>query len=204
MSHHPKLNQIANSGEYTVSYLGNCRIVRGPVPVKDLMMLTSGFAENAEMDIGLADRIGASLVIGHPEDLVALRQRDDLPVSEERQAAAYAAQAMGLTTSVAEWLLTGERGRSSDALCKAIFGFPQAACADHPHDPSDLRRCILFLEKTGSRGSLYRANQMSSSWAALVKEWDALESLYVEERHQKSAPKTYDKMQKILKGAGEI
>lgn len=130
--------------EYLVQTIGKCRVIFGNVPLSDFSGLTKGFSKKAVVATDLADRIGATFVIGEIEDVNALREAG-LPVSEKRIAEAFEATRQGLP-KVAWWLREGERGASSNAMCRRLFGFPAEAGIRHPLDPDDLRRCLSFLD----------------------------------------------------------
>lgn len=79
-----------------------------------------------------------------------------------------------------EWLKTGERGRSSLALSNLFFGLPEMGAEDSraaPLDGADLRRCVQFLEQTGTMGRIGEAAAMSPAWAQVVERWGELASL---------------------------
>jgi hypothetical protein len=64
---------------------------------------------------------------------------------------------------------------------------------DHPHDPSDLCRCLYV-----SPSAPTHMQERSPQWAALVDHWDELADLLAEEHPNGSAPKTYARMQELL------
>lgn len=182
---------------YTIKNICGCRVVFGLVPASDFHMLVTGYSDRARMATDIADKIGASFVIGEPDGLQALRQMD-LPVSEARQADFLAATQLGLP-AVAEWLRTGERGASSNAMCKRIFGVPAGAKINHPYDPDDLRRCLQFLDAAGAHEKVTLMSDVSPSWARLIERWNELVMIFREEMEfGRSAPKTYALMQEIL------
>jgi len=80
---------------------------------------------------------------------------------------------------VTSWLLNGERGASSEAMCFHLFGReakfrPQGHKIDYPCDPSDFRRCRLFVEATGCRDRVGEMAKVSPIWAMYVERWDEL------------------------------
>lgn len=77
----------------------------------------------------------------------------------------------------AAWLERGERGSSSESLCRLFFGLPSDAGKSHPHDANDFRRCVLFLEATGTSHRIAEAASLSEPWAKLASRWDELCSL---------------------------
>jgi hypothetical protein len=182
---------------YTIKSKAGCRLVFGSVPVSDLSMLTHGYSKKALMATDIADLIGAAFVIGEPADLDALRKLD-LPVSEKRQKDYLAAHNMGLI-SVAMWLRNGDRGSSSNAMCKRLFGVPIEADKKHPNDPGDLQRCIAFLDAAKANDNLPGMADVSPEWGRLVAIWgDLMTTLQGELAKGKSAPKTYAMMKNAL------
>lgn len=185
------------SDGFTVKTMCGCRLIFGPVPASEFAMLAHGFSKKALMATDIADLIGASFVIGEPGDLAELRKQD-LPVSEKRHNDYLAANALGIH-KVAMWLRQGERGLSSNAMCKRIFGVPHSAGVDHPHDPDDLHRCVLFLGATESSDKISIMADVSPAWGRLVPVWSQLvDSLRAEMKAGRSAPKTYALMKDAL------
>jgi len=182
---------------YTVKTQCNCRLIFGSVPMGDLAMLTRDFSKHAILDIDLADRVGATFVLGEPADLQRLRQAE-LPISPKRQRQAQQARQAGQTV-LAQWLLDGERGASADALAKAIFGFPVEASTAHPHDVADLQRCLSMLIATHSEDRVQAARGLSAQWDALLAHWDELIDLFTQETQGSPiAPNTNAWMRRLL------
>lgn len=182
---------------FTITKIGGCRIVHGSVPMSEIAMLTHGFSKEALMAPDIAERIGASFVIGEPNDLARLRAMD-LPVSPQRREDSEAATQLGLY-KVAIWLRIGERGSSSNAMCKHIFGVPRHAGDSYPYDPDDLRRCAHFLDATDAHDKVPLLATVSPQWAGLVERWNELLATLKEEMAvSNSAPKTYALMQQVL------
>jgi hypothetical protein len=189
---------------YTITTMDRCRIVQGAVPISAFASLSKGFSENAVMAIDIASRIGASFVIGEPEDIEILRQRP-LPTCPIRIQEASQAKQLQLPESLVNWLLTGNRGASSNAMYYTMFDIPeQDEKMDHPWDPADFRRCLEFLDAAGleNRYRLEKLSSLSPEWTALIARWDELTRCFTEEREtnleSKTAPKTYVLMQAIF------
>jgi hypothetical protein len=178
---------------FTIKTTCGCRIVFGEIPASQFAMLTHGFSKNALMATDIADRIGAVCVIGEPADLDELRKLD-LPVSEKRHRDYLAAHKLGLN-DVAMWLRTGERGLSSNAMCKRIFGVPADADSSHPRDPDDLRRCLLFLDAAKAHDKVSMMADVSPEWGHLVSKWNVIVETFRAEAGGRSAPKTYALLQ---------
>lgn len=84
-----------------------------------------------------------------------------------------------LPDPVTNWLLNGERGASSEAMCRHLFkaeaGYRQnGGKTDYPHDPADFRRCRLFVEATNCRNRIQEMASVSPIWAMYVSHWDEL------------------------------
>ena len=111
-----------------------------------------------------------------------------------------------MITSITMWLAVGERGLSSEAIALTSLGLhPTGLRASWPHDPADLRRCLLLLEKvpeTREDGLLVLAERCPK-WAALVKVWNRLSETLRSEigealSARDSAPETYALMREAL------
>lgn len=194
--------------EYTIETVCNCRIVRGPFPLSDMRKLINGFSERALLATDIADRLGATMVIGEPADLDALRKLD-LPISGSRNHDVLRAQGIGLPAGVTWWLASGERGASSNAMCRRFFGVPADASPSYPLDPSDLRRCLMFLDATHSHDKVPLMADVSPVWECIVESWDEIVESYRKEEaasdnlgksHGWSAPETYTLLQNAIGG----
>lgn len=171
----------ATNEGYTVKTLGGCTMVFGPVPILDMVGLMKRAPREAVMDIGLADRIGATLVFGLKEDLKRLPV-SELPISPKRLADAAAAKAAGLPAVVQGWLTEGDRGMSSNAMCKEIWGgVPEGAENHHPLDVDDLSRCIAMIDATQPGNRIQQAATISPEWAEIMAVWDRLHSTFKRE-----------------------
>jgi len=114
-----------------------------------------------------------------------------------------------LSKAAANWLADGERGLSSEQMFETFTGLPcrsrhfrNVPC--HPHDPSDLRRCMELLKSVPEfHGRMQAMRGVSSAWSRLVDRWDELTALLEQEMADKCnkgrAPKTYEMMKEILR-----
>jgi len=59
---------------YTVCTVSGCRIVHGEIPASDVILLSAAYSPRALVDGELAEKMGATLVIGEPEQLAELRE----------------------------------------------------------------------------------------------------------------------------------
>lgn len=90
----------------------------------------------------------------------------------------------------------GERLEGLSA--QAIAGWGR----DHPHDPSDLSRCVNFCKRMGLDTAAVRERMAGRSiyWDRLLPEWDHLVELLATEtaRPDGMAPRTYIEMRRVL------
>lgn len=75
--------------------------------------------------------------------------------------------------------------------------------SNHPHDPSDLLRCIDYCDGRGIGTDALRARMSGRSiqWDRLMPEWDHLAGLLRHEmdmRTDGNAPRTYAEMKRVL------
>lgn len=73
---------------------------------------------------------------------------------------------------------------------------------DHPHDPSDLLRCIDYCRGRLTTADLReRMTGRSIYWDRLLPHWDALHDLLqheIDTRTDNAAPRTYMEMKRVL------
>lgn len=119
-----------------------------------------------------------------------------------------------LERRIREWYQSGDTGVSSETMCFAAFGGPKPRMLGYPHDPSDLGRCIRFLDKMPeARSKLHALRAIddtevvingkftrsdSDVWGALLDHWDELAALYHEELPTGKAPKCYARMKELI------
>lgn len=107
-----------------------------------------------------------------------------------------------MQNEVLKWFGTGRCGESSKAMALAVTGAPGRT--DHPWDPDDLNRCLLFLEAVPeARNHMDKVAALSPTWARLVARWGEIETAFLDEVGRdwckaKSAPKTYALMNSII------
>lgn len=168
---------VGESDGFTVRRINGCRIVYGSVPVSEFAMLTQGFSKKAVMATDIASRIGATMVIGEPGDIEALRKAELAP-SPLRVGQAEVAQNRGVPKGVVEWLRTGERGLSSEALCQQLFGLPEDCGNEHPVDYDDLQRCLKFLDAAQAHDRIGEMASVSEGWKQLASHWPEILALW--------------------------
>ena len=186
-----------------------CKLIFGEIPGDDLAAFCAAKGrKNWLLDAHLAKRIGASIVCGPADGLKQLNEAN-LPLSDERQAEVSRAQSNAkIPAAVVEWIRNGQRGLSSEALCKHFFGEPADAGEHHPVDLADLNRCLVFLDAAfGTRTPVQidSVRSISPHWSAYVDHWDELVSLFEKETQGAKGglwkvPETYNLMLKIQDG----
>lgn len=114
-----------------------------------------------------------------------------------------------LPESVARWIASGERGTSSETIVAHLYGLPITGRwgYSHPHDPDDLRRCMLLLQASPETFARFQEmRSVSPEWRRLVDCWNDLDRLFREEVGDihncwgKSAHKTYAAMRGAING----
>lgn len=105
---------------------------------------------------------------------------------------------------VLHWMMnSNDVGSSSKAMAAAATGHPSINL-DHPHDPSDLNRCIkLCKEVPEVKANFNKVADISTTWAKLISRWDELEKCFIDEVgydwcKDRSAPKTYALIKEII------
>jgi len=98
-----------------------------------------------------------------------------------------------------DWLHHGEVGLSSKTIWRVMTGHPVAARDQTtPSDPDDFRRCHLLLEAFPAwRARLPEVAARYPAWAPLVREWDRLTALYLEEIPTGYGPRLSKAMQEL-------
>lgn len=179
----------------------------GPQPISFFKNATKLCGDNAVFDQDLARMAGATMAVGQPDDIAALKKL----LEPAAIAKAEEENTSGLSKAATQWLATGERGLSSETLFSYLTGHDIQDKGDencYPHDPDDLRRCMLLLDQCQElKPNLPRIVQAGPVWAALFARWDELTAAFEAEvpdwrGRNWSAPKTYALMKEIIKPAG--
>lgn len=186
---------------YKVQIVEGCAIVWGEIPVSEIPKIASHLpgGGNVETSRVLAEKIGANMVFGSAEHLTKLAGTQHLPASIElmRQ------QVQRLPETVSKWLRKGDRCEAADAMCKAMFGVPVNAGIHHPTTPLDFRRCLAFIDATGTWDTFDKVAKLSPAWDALIEEWLQIHALYVCESRDSVAIETQKLLDEILESVNQ-
>ena len=110
---------------------------------------------------------------------------------------------------VLEWLAGPDTGLSSEAMAFCRLGIERRGHWDgteHPHDPSDLNRCLLLVEQVPEvRDAFGDIACLSDEWNMIIDHWDELRELFISEvgwnwSNGRRAPKTYARMRDLIAG----
>lgn len=104
------------------------------------------------------------------------------------------------------WLFSGRVGLSSKAMAQCFSGVDGAVRTDHPCDPSDFNRCLMYLDAVPeAKSHLDKLRSLSPAWNKLIDNWALIESTFIDEVGLNwsngcnlHATKTYNLMEKIL------
>lgn len=104
---------------------------------------------------------------------------------------------------VLEWIASEDTGMSSEAIAYHMLGMYSEG--SHPHDPSDLGRCLRLLELFPAwKPRIREMATYSRNWAALSARWEELAVIMDDEvgidwSKGHNAPRTYEAMQAAMK-----
>lgn len=186
---------------YTVSTRAGVTLVRGSVPVPQLVSLMSQAGESAVLSAHLARLAEATFAWGLLEDVASL---------EATLTAEILAANPGLTP-LRRWIAVGQRGQSSDAIAAHLTGDVYARePRAHPHDVGDLQRCVQLLDEVPELAERFREMAtVSPVWARLVEAWPSLVATLREELGLQPSsaavrcPRTSAALQGVLKEPAE-
>lgn len=194
---------------YEIGQLGNTFFIFGSFPIDAMQMLERMAPKHSVIDTDLARMTGATIAVGPAKEAAKLKERFGEAAHKKE---ANKPQNTGLSDNAVRWLATGERGLSS--VCMFAYLSAENPLREnlkdktyHPHDPIDLRRCMLMLEQVPElKPKIKMMSYVSSQWAALVNVWDILEEMMEDEAPdwrkpncRGSAPRTYEYMKTVLK-----
>ncbi|MGY3582148.1 hypothetical protein ACVIGB_000928 [Bradyrhizobium sp. USDA 4341] len=108
-----------------------------------------------------------------------------------------------LDARIQDWLRTGEKGQSADAIFAHMAGGDRSDGWAHPQDASDLHRSMLLLRRIPEW--TFRMAEMSArtnAWATLIDAWPTILATFNEEAGPDLGkwprPRTASLLEKIL------
>ena len=178
--------------------VGGCRLIFGSISIQDMSKLLVSGPDGETIDIHIASLEGATIAIGLPDDLDALRSSDDLPIGLDRTADRDAARAAGLPASFCEWLYRGDRGTSSDYIAHRVTGIPANTDQAVPRDNGDFKRCLDVIDALRGHVAepdvLILMGENSEQWHNLAGNW-----LTLQDMSGKSGLQCCDLIQNLIK-----
>lgn len=181
--------------EYRVRHQAGCILIFGDVPADAFITLAKLAHRRAVMCPDLARMAGATLAFGLRSDIDALTKELKPDVIAATKSRYDLLKVKVLSPAEIEWLAAGERGASSDALFQHLTEVDvlphQRTTTHHPHDPADLRRCLLLLEKCPELAERFsQMRSVSKEWASLVDVWPKLRAEFESEAPNWRDPKS--------------
>ena len=103
-------------------------------------------------------------------------------MSNESQNIASCQTAFFIPESAQKWLLTGDRGISSETIFGAISGLWINRNQYPPSDPSDFYRCYKLIKEVPEwKNELYKVAKLSNTWRNVIDKWNELSKLLEEQ-----------------------
>ncbi|MBA3589686.1 hypothetical protein [Methylibium sp.] len=107
------------------------------------------------------------------------------------------------------WLANGQRGVSSDTIVQHLTSIVCLTDEEpaHPHDPDDLDRCLILLDRVPLlKLQLHGMRTCSPVWDALIDRWDEIEASHLDEvglgwTKGHRAPRTFALMREVIVAA---
>lgn len=162
--------------EYRIERLHGCIITYGSMPIRAMTDLIDEVGDDGQMEMLLAKKLGASMVMGSHENLERLAQ-DPAIQQQIAQRIQASTESFNIPQSAIRWLEEGHRGLSSETIFVAMTGVPLIEADDlsHPLDVSDFLRCRRLIEAVpefAERREELKA--LSAHWKILTEHWDEL------------------------------
>jgi hypothetical protein len=175
-------------------------LIKGSISLRDFGALTKMFGDETVLCLQTATLADANFALaskaaqddGFLDNLKSQLQTD----YRER----WRAKHPELCPIELEWLATGERGASSEAMFEYFTGVNPSSKPrsyerfdmPYPHDAADFRRCIGLLNAVPSfRDRLSEMVDVSWKWERLVENWNSLESMVDQDQFQKRLDAIY-------------
>jgi hypothetical protein len=179
---------------YTIETHEYGMVVRGEIPVDDFLELGQMWSKRGfDATVpGVAEALGATFAVCATANVEAWMR--DLQTEANQKAGDDAELA---------WLTGPDTGISSKTIFSVLserYGSQaRFSCPSVPRDPSDFGRCHRLLEAMPEwRSRLPEVAAVHPEWGPLVREWDKLTEMYLEELPSGRCPKLYRKMQALI------
>jgi hypothetical protein len=149
-------------------------LIYGTIPFEDLQYLSGNLGEEAIMDLTLAAKFGATLVLVESEELSSRLTERFAPHPQEG-------------CGFREWYDSGWTGISSRFMAWCLLGkgtnrFPPDP---YPRDVHDFGRCLTFLKCVPEAVPLLpKMADQGPQWKALVENWDTIEKMTLDGREE--------------------
>ena len=103
---------------------------------------------------------------------------------------------------ITKWAVSENVGASSKSIVNYLTGMPEKRI-NHPHDPSDLRRCVTLLDTVPELLGpfLSHMGNASPAWKSLIADWALLMHVYRSEAGGRKAERTYELMKILINRA---
>lgn len=185
-------------GQYTVEHNKYGMVIRGSIPVDDLVALNEAAKKRGftKVDTGIASALdGATFVLVSEES------------GKEWRTEITAENAMRYSGDLEkQWLFGVDIGTSSLTLF-LVLGDNTRIAGTHllrtgsesgsvPHDSDDFGRCFRLLERFPDwRPRLAEVSARFPKWTPFITQWAEFEDLWREESPAGKCPKLYEKLQ---------
>jgi hypothetical protein len=194
--------KMGDAGRYTVMVRDGVTLVEGVIPLDHFTALVALAGEGGVISNYLAQLAQVQWAWGQPDDIdrLARQLKEEILLARPN------------ITPLERWLAVGIRGKSSNAIVANLRGVSVDDPTAHPHDPTDLWRCVMLLEEvTELREDFGLMAKASTEWERLVNAWGDLEQLLREEAGDCwgdgqgwQSPKTYEALKLVLAGSKRI
>jgi hypothetical protein len=178
-------------------------VLRGEIPVGDFAALGKAWKKRRLVEIapGVASALGATM---------AVTTKGGTKAWENALSGKARAKAAG--DAELEWLLGPDTGTSSLTIFSVLSARHRHRARSRrffvpsvPLDPDDFGRCHRLLEAIPEwQSRLDRVADRYPEWRPMVREWDGMRALYLEEEPSGTAPKLYAWMHVLRQEGGDL
>jgi hypothetical protein len=174
-------------------------LVRGGVGVEEFGALAKVWEEQGWtlVDAGIASAVGATFAVTNEEHREAWLKGIQQKAAQSSHGNPETMWLRGPDTGISSLTIFSVLSKHhKDEAMGRLDGWPP----QRPLDPADFGRCHRLLNAIPAwRGRLPEVAEAYPKWGPLVRDWDKLEALYLEEFPSGRAPKCYEAMQACLR-----